>query len=392
MGDDGTPAAVMSMTIAEPSTAAAILGVLAALVIALNISTWSIRSVRSSRQSDEVRPSAFDLEEQAVLLARYRVLAEAAVACGAVAVIVGLATVFSLDNRSEFIASGGILFAGAIIAVISVDTSVMLRDGPDIDAEVQRYRRTQDASRLRRALSGVWSTTSISSPKFARRGSTRWWVYEIGATVLAVASVPALIETLRGVVEGRFGFGLLSAWVRILVAAALVVLVFATAVYMVVTNLVNRDFLGVIGFGALSVMLFMSWLLSGIFDSSDEGAAASWGDLILDGSKYLSMVAVLCVIAVRAVGSAPKRTRHLPGSWLRWLIRRHFVNKWASLARGLRPDLPTPRTQSQPPVNGLWKKVKWWSWRFPWWWVPASIRWYRKIAGEDTMHTGSGDG
>lgn len=365
-GGDGSLGGT-SLTIADPAIGATLLALFAGLVVALNVSAWSIRIVSPHPSTGA---DGLELGDRTGLYARYLILSKAARACGVAAVLVGMATFvggLSGSGKRELILGIATLAATAVICVISVDTSAWLGDGPEIETAVRRHRDSEDLSRLRRAAT-AWSSPWTSRPRWFTQRAARnlWLACDVSAAVAMTAAVPLLVAALDALVGNDTWLEFLDQGVAIVVVSCIVVAIVGLLWISIVIGLVRGDMVSASLMAALGACLGCLWLteLVDILIAREPSALAKASSCMV----WIALLVVplgLAIRATRVVG----RTGAVPGRSLRWFVR-HLLLGWITT---LEADLGTDSTGVRPPASGRSPLVSRW--------INDLGDWYRRISG-----------
>lgn len=270
--------------------------------------------------------------------------------------------------------------------MLSVDTSILLRRAPDIDAEVRKHRMEEDIVRFQRVLrgKGPWSRSLTPRPTWARTrlGAALWWTYQIVAAVILTTGIPMGIRVVGWVGTQHTAKEYAVSIAQLATLALFLVTGITVWAYSIVTFLIDRQFFMAAAITLMSGSLSVAGICGAVLAWSHP---PTWGQLIRAVLSILSAYAVPLLLVGKALRSSRIASLVWPGAGLRWLIRRSIVLKWATfkreLAHGAQSTRPRKRP-SRPPVGWL-RKALWWSLRWPWWWVPAGGRWYRRISGTE---------
>ncbi|MBF6171114.1 hypothetical protein [Nocardia blacklockiae] len=309
---------------------AAILAVISALVIALNVSARSIRLPDTTPAPGECPPGGEPVSDRIVSgYARYMILSQAALASGVLSILVGLGTAFSTLRGGELISALAVLLAALISAVISIDASAAMKEGTDLRSGIRRHRDTEDYRRLCALLGrptedgtgderAPWSAARSAGWWNSRRGPRIVWYAADLALLGLLAATPALaLHAADDIADGHFSWGYLPIIAISIVLSASV----GAFVARIVADVVNRSMFAIPLLALLSALVIM-WI------------AATLGALAIDtgstvhrvfrGFSTASVVAVPLVLSVRVFRSTYSGSERLPGTSVRWMAWREI--------------------------------------------------------------------
>ncbi|WP_194836540.1 hypothetical protein [Nocardia sp. XZ_19_369] len=374
------------------SSGAGILGVFAALIIGLNVAAWSIRASNppgrgdGSEEADEA-----ELAARAGLYARYLMLSQAAQVCSYSAVLVGIASLVAGVYSGEILGGFAVFGAGSVIAVLSIDTSAGLVEGPEIRSEVRLHRVAEDYRRVHRLLGSpsehgpangraAWSEHRAAGG-WTRRGTvgrTGWLLCDFALTVVLTAAGPLVAAAaVRGADWTDAG----SSYLKLILMATLAVVVVGGGVALIVVDIVERQFVLAILIGLLLLVIVLLWCLS-LLESIVGSDVSGLGKI---GISLAFLSFSIMPLLLSANGLRTSNALWMPGGWVRWLVRRRLHSWSKSMRRQMDPQAEgaseLPDDDIQPPTGNRFQRFR----RYPQYWIRKRVRavpvWYRQVSG-----------
>jgi hypothetical protein len=323
--------------------AAAILGVLGGLVVAVNIIVWGWHT--TGRSDPRVYAHA-------------QTMARVALAVGQASVFVGIALVLSyaaVEFDVPRLTSG--VIAVGVIVMISVHTAEGLNDGSNLERQVYREGMRADAARLGRVVRR-WHVVSGNENQL-----TRFILRDVGICAVWVAA-PVMAGLIILGENGRRVQGvMLNCGIVLIVALALTIVAFITVV-IPVRAFVVKDVLNFWIWVVATTVACLSYLLSALVISFRQ-EIASW-PIIFSVAFWL----LLGPLAFVLTSLRSTRDRWFLGNSARLIVRRSIRRLRARKLRILR----TPIVDA-PAREGWWQRT---------------VDWYEAATGSRDPQLGGG--
>lgn len=322
---------VLSMDFGD---AAAILGVLSGLIIAVNVIVW-----QSIRGNPDPRSYAYT-----------QLMAVPAYFVGQAAIFVAISTVIGYaPHEIDLPRLSTVLIACAAVVAISIHTSDGLDNGVNLAREIRVKVLENQVAQLENVLLR-WSLPG-GAPSSLFKAVARDL-----AKCAVLSTTPLLVFiAVRGIVSGVVA----KTGLQILVVVAvwaLIALIFGALLTLGVRYFVTRSFGWALSY-ALLLMLFTSTLMTGVvlvMLASGHPSAAQ----IVGGICFVS-VPVL-VLGLSTAGLIRADSGFLPGTSLRWVVRNGVERELRSRQRFLGTE-PSPPEGTQPGcVRAALRKVANW--------------------------------